>query len=535
MDSGGSVIRQKPLLQMRNITKIFPENGVAANRSVHFELNDGEIHALVGENGSGKSTLMHILAGMLPPDEGEIQFRGASRRFRSPFDAIGHGIGMVHQHAQYVREFSVLENIILGREPLNIWGGVDKKKAIRRVEELMKSYHLYVDLQQPAYRLSVEGIQKMALLSLLYEGVEILILDEPTILFEENQEDLLFSVLQRLRKEGHSIIFITHKLKEALAYSDRISVMRAGELVATYMTPDLDREMLTNLMVGGQAIIRPPAAGPADTREERQTSEGKGKETPPSEAKSDKIILELKNASYRGARFPLLENVSFDVKAGETVAVTGIRENGLETLEQILAGFIRPDKGDIYYKGDSISGLSIGELRKKQIAYIPTERLVRGASLDSSVAENMIILNYRNFHSWGNLKREEIDHFAHHLKHQFDIKASTGDRLSGLSGGNIQKVIISRELYHSPDLLIFSEPSWGLDLAGRRFVMQKIDELTGFGSAVLIITSDIEEALESADRIVVMYRGVVSGIVSSRSSDKNEIGRLMLGIESHAQ
>ncbi|MFO7730020.1 MAG: ATP-binding cassette domain-containing protein, partial [Spirochaetia bacterium] len=226
--------------------------------------------------------------------------------------------------------------------------------------------------------------------------------------------------------------------------------------------------------------------------------------------------------------------VSFEVHPGEALAVTGIRENGLETLEQLLSGFLLPSSGSILYKGSSIAGLSIRELRSRHIAYIPTERMVRGASLDSSVAENMILLNYHDFHGWGRLKKEEIEHFTGNLKQLFNIKASPKDRLSGLSGGNIQRVIISREIINSPELLIFSEPSWGLDIAGRDFVFEKIAELTSRGSGVLIITSDIEEALESADRIVVMYRGSVNGIVQTDQVDKAEIGRLMLGVDAYA-
>jgi simple sugar transport system ATP-binding protein len=263
------------------------------------------------------------------------------------------------------------------------------------------------------------------------------------------------------------------------------------------------------------------------------------RETPSTEhhfgdSPSPEALLQLDKISYAGGKYPALRSVSFDVYPGESVAVTGIRENGLETLEQILSGFLKPDEGEVRFRGEAIQGLPIAELRRRKIAYIPTERLVRGASMDSSVAENMIILNYRDFHSWGSLKKEEIDHFAGTLRRQFNIKADAGDRLAGLSGGNIQKVIISREFFHAPELLIFSEPSWGLDIAGRRFVLEKIQELKTRGSAVLVITSDIEEAMETADRIVVMYRGQVSGIVDGRSTGRSDLGRLMLGVHSYA-
>lgn len=542
-----------PLVSMRGITKVFPENGVTANRSVDFDLRPGEIHALVGENGSGKSTLMHVLSGLLQPDGGSIEVRGVHQRFRTPREALSAGIGMVHQHLQIVREFTVLENIIMGREPRTAWGLVDWSRAERKTCDLMDLYGLNMDPRQPAYSLSIDGMQKTALLSLLFAGADVVILDEPMTLFDEKNQDALRTTLIRLIEEGHSLILITHKLKEALAYSDRISIMRSGRRVGTFRSSELSRDSLSELMVSGEtgrqaaggaaaksaarsaapdlrvaaaasatAASAAAAAVPTDTAPGAPASATGG---------PGGVLLELRQIGYTGAHLPALKDVSFRLSRGEIVAVTGIRENGLETLEQILAGFTIPTSGSIYYKQVPITGASIQELRRRKIAYIPTERLVRGASMDSSVAENMIILNYRDFHSWGVMKREEIEHFSGALGQQYNIKASPKDKLSRLSGGNIQKVIISRELHTRPDLVIFSEPSWGLDLAGRQFVLEKIRSIKREGSAILVITSDIEEALECADRIVVMYRGEVSSIVESAAVDKLDIGRLMLGVK----
>ncbi len=509
-------------ISLVDITKHFPENGVTANSRVDLDINAGEIHALVGENGSGKSTLMHVLSGLIRSDAGAVFLDGARLRINSPQEALNHGIGMVHQHVQLVREFTVLQNIILGREPRTWWGQTDQLRARRQVQELMDLYNLQIDLDRPAFELSIDGEQKIALLSLLYAGAAYLILDEPTTLFEEDESDLLHAVLEKLRNEGKTLVLITHKLKEALHYADRISVMRAGRRVATEYSRALDQEKLSRLMIGSAAGHEPFQPAQPEASQSRPTNP----------------VLQLNQIEFRhkasGSALPELKGVSFELFPGESLAVTGIRENGLETLEQLLAGFTVPSSGSILFKGESIAGLSIRDLRRKRIAYIPTERMVRGASLDSSVAENMILLNYRSFHGWGRLKQEEIEHFTGNLKQQFNIKASPKDRLAGLSGGNIQKVIISREIVNSPELLIFSEPSWGLDFAGRSFVFQKIDELKSRGSAVLVITSDIEEALECADRIAVMYRGQVSGIVQSDQADKTRIGRLMLGVETHA-
>ena len=520
--------KSSPLVHMRDITKVFPENGVIANHSVHLEVLPGEVHAIVGENGSGKSTLMHLLSGSILPDSGSIEIDGNPRIFRSPHEALRHGIGMVHQHLQLVRQFTVLENVILGREPRTRWGRVDWVQAKRDVEKLLNTYGLHMSLDQPAYSLSIDGMQKTVLLSLLFAGVSLIILDEPMSLFERSDEDQLYNLIQNLRGRGHTLVLITHKLREALSFSDRISVMRSGRCLGTFESSALDRETLSRLMVSGSTRENGGSHGSAhEQMDEKLQADAY---TGPSAAET---LLELDKISFRGYGLPQLKDVSFSLHRGESVAVTGIRENGLETLEQILAGFTVPGSGSIIYKGIPVTGASIRDLRKMRIAYIPTERLVRGASLDSSVADNMIVLNYKDFHSWGALKKEEIEHFSGALKRQYNIKASPGDKLSRLSGGNIQRVIISRELNTLPELLIFSEPSWGLDLSGRRFVLQKIEEMKNRGAAVLIITSDIEEALECADRIVVMFRGAVNGIVRSSAVSRIDIGRLMLGVQTH--
>lgn len=512
-------------IELVDITKYFPENGVTADSSVDLIIEEGEIHAIVGENGSGKSTLMHILSGLVRPDRGKILINNEEVRINSPHDALKYGIGMVHQHVQIVREFTVLQNIILGREPRTWWGHINLEEARGHIEALKTRYNLNIDLDRPSFELSIDGEQKTGLLALLYAGVKYIILDEPATLFEESESDLLHSVLEELRNKGYTLILITHKLREALHYADRVSVMRGGRLITTRPSRELSQGELSKLMVGPHTPILPSFAD--DTSADKTQL---GQHPQP--------ILQVKSVGYTPrpghSALPKIKDVSFEVFPGEVLAVTGIRENGLETLEQLMSGFESPGTGDILYKGKSVSGLPIRELRSRGFAYIPTERMLRGASLDSSVAENMILLNYKDFHSWGRLKKEEIDHFTGNLKQLFNIKASPKDRLAGLSGGNIQKVIISREIINSPELLIFSEPSWGLDLTGRKFVLQKIGELKSQGSAVLIITSDIEEALESADRIVVMYRGKVSGIVSADAVDKAEIGRLMLGVNPYA-
>lgn len=499
--------------EMRGVTKEFPENGVVANDRVDFDLRRGEVHALVGENGSGKSTLMHLLSGLFLPDEGEIRLHGERVRFSSPEEALSAGIGMIHQHILMVKELSVWENVVLGSEPKNRWGLLDAEAGRRAVRGLAEEYGIELEPDRPAGSLSVDGLQKTALLSLLYRGAGCIILDEPTTVFSERQTESLYALIRTLVREGHTIVLITHKLRDALSLADRITVMRAGRRVTTRAAGELDGEELSSLIMGGEY-----------TRRSRRVP-GEPGET----------ILSLEHVACSEHNLPPIRDLSLSVRAGEAVAITGIRENGLETLEHLLSGSTAPSSGTITFQGNPLKQLTPSLMRRCGIAYIPTERLVRGASVSSSVAENMILLNYKDFHSWGRLKKNEIEHYTGELKREFRIKGEAEDTLQGLSGGNIQKVIISREMAAAPSLLIFSEPSWGLDVRSVDFIYEKIAELKRGGSAVLIITSDVDEAIEFADRIVVMYRGRESAEFEGASAGREAIGRAMLGIEGTVQ
>lgn len=493
---------------MQLITKEFPENGVRANDRVDFDLQQGEVHALVGENGSGKSTLMHLLSGLFPPDEGEITIRGEQVRFSSPRDALSRGIGMIHQHLMMVKELTVWENVVLGDEPRGKWGRLQADAARRAVRELCGRYGLDLEPDRIAGSLSVDGLQKTALLSLLYRHAECIILDEPTTVFSEHQTESLYALIRTLAREGHTVVLITHKLRDALTLADRITVMRTGRRVTTRDAAELSPEELSSLIMGGDYTRRTRRvySEPGDT------------------------VLELADIACSERNFPPIHNLSLSVREGEAVAVTGIRENGLESLEHLLSGSTAPSAGSITYRGTPLRRLTPSLMRRYGIAYVPTERLVRGASISSSVAENMILLNYKDFHSWGRLKKDEIEHYTGALQREFRIKGESWDTLQGLSGGNIQKVIISREMAAAPKLLIFSEPSWGLDVRSVDFIYEKIAELKQKGSAVLIITSDVDEAIEFSDRIVVMYRGRHTAEFSGPQSTRESIGRAMLGI-----
>ncbi|MFO7850798.1 MAG: ATP-binding cassette domain-containing protein [Spirochaetia bacterium] len=496
---------------MKDITVKFPENGVTANDRANITIRTGEVHALVGENGSGKSTLMHVLSGYIGRYSGETRILGSPLEMRSPRVALENGIGMVHQHPRLIRQLRVWENIILGSEPRTRTGTIAEDAALRTLRDLSEAYQLNLDPLRFTGELSAEGMQNAALLTALYHQAQLIILDEPTTAVHEGPGSTA-SLIERLTDHDKTVVLITHKLQDALKTTDRITVMRNGRIVTTGDTSEFTADSLSTLMIGEEYI----------PNREKKTIKGS---TP------GRQVLEMENISCSERGFPPIKNFSLAVREGETIAVTGIRENGLETLEHVLAGLTSPDSGTMRYLGREIKSFSSSMIRKNQIAYIPTERLVRGASMHSSVAENMILLNYRSFHSWGRLKRDEIEHYTGRISREYGIKGSPGQSLSGLSGGNIQKVIISRELERLPKLIIFSEPSWGLDTRSRDFVFEKIRILAQEGSAILILTSDLDEALEAGDSIVALYGGTSAGRIERENAAKSVLGRMVLGVE----
>ena len=505
---------------MEGITVTFPENGVVANDSANLSIRKGEVHAIVGENGSGKSTLMHVLSGYVPKDAGSIIIEGTQAEVQTPRQALGRGIGMVHQHMHLIRRMRVWENVVLGAEPTGRAGVVKREAALRSLRELAESYRLDIDPERYVGELSAEGMQRVALLSALYHGVRLVILDEPTAAAGD-ESATPEALIDRLVERGKTVVLITHKLRDALKTADRITVMRAGRTVTTAPSAQLSLPQLSALMIGEEQVPRQVS------KREPEMSRGESAEINNEHGE----VLAMEKVSCYEPGFPPLQHLDLRVHSGEVTAVTGIRENGLETLEHILAGLAVPDAGTVRYLGETMGSFSSSELRKRDIAYIPTERLIRGASMESSVEENMILLNYRDFHSWGRLKRDEIEHYTGRLRREYGIKGSLKQTLSGLSGGNIQKVIISRELERLPRLVIFSEPSWGLDTKSREFVFDKIELLARQGSAVLILTSDLDEALEGADTIVPLYRGRSVGRISRGESTKARLGRMILGVE----
>jgi simple sugar transport system ATP-binding protein len=498
---------------MQGITKLYPDNGVLANDQVDFEVRQGEIHALVGENGAGKSTLMKVLYGLERCDAGRILLDGREVSIRDPLDATRLGIGMVHQHFRLIPSFSVAENVVMGIEPRRHGCLLDMEAAVQQVEQVVCEYGFAIDPSRKVAQLTVGQMQQVEIVKILFRQARLLILDEPTSVLTEQEVKSLFAILRRLIELGKTIILITHKLAEVKEISDRVTVMRGGRVVAVRETLEVDQRELSRLMVGRSVTFQ--FARPAMPAVPART------------------VFELREVCLRekGREQPLLDRVSLRVRAGEIVGIAGVAGNGLGELEDVISGLRRPACGRILHNGEDIAGLDSRRLRARGWAYVPANRLYRGSSLQSSVAENMIICNHHFFLRGGVFDRQRVRQFVSDLTRQYSIGADPRVPMGTLSGGNIQKVILARELAARTDFLIFSEPTWGLDVASSEFIYEKILEIRARGVAVLLLSSNLDEILSLADTVVVMYRGRIAGtLANTRELSKERIGEYMLGL-----
>jgi general nucleoside transport system ATP-binding protein len=500
--------RDHPILAMEGITKRF--GPVVANDGVSFAVRKGTVHALLGENGAGKTTLMSILYGMCRPDEGRILLRGTPVKFDAPRDAIRHGIGMIHQQFMLIPPLTVAENIVLG---LRAQRGIvlDLRQVEREVADLSEAYGLKVDPRLPVWQLPVGTQQRVEILKALYRGADLLVLDEPTSVLTPGETRALFIILRRLVQEGHSVVFISHKLEEVLGVSDEVTVMRAGRVVNTLPTRQATPGGLARMMVGRDVVLRLS-------------------KTPPHHQGPVLEVHRLSTLNDRG--LPALREATFVVRGGEIVGVAGVDGNGQSELVESIAGLRPALTGQIRLNGQDITGRSPQEIIGLGTAYIPADRNRVGLVLDFSVAENLILKHFRRppFCVRSILQPKSIAEHAEALVRQFDIRAaSTHQALRHLSGGNQQKVALAREVSGRPALIIAAQPTRGLDVGAAEFVMRTILEQRDRGSAILYVSTELEEVLTMSDRVAVMFGGEIVGIVDPATTPMEEISLMMAG------
>ncbi len=498
------------VLELRNITKSFP--GVLANDHINLTLEQGEIHALLGENGAGKTTLMNILYGLYKPDEGEILVRGNKVDIESPNDAIALGIGMVHQHFMLVPVMTVTENVMLGVEPTKNGLFLDKDKVAKRIREISEQYGLEVDPDALVKDLSVGIQQRVEIIKVLYRSADMLILDEPTAVLTPQEVEGLFKILQTLIEKGKSIIFITHKLKEVMAVSDRITVLRAGRTVGTVEPNAVDPEKLASMMVGRQVnlVVRKKTAKPGD------------------------VALEVKNLFVKDERgHRTVNGVSFDVHKGEVVGVAGVQGNGQTELVYALTGLLPVEAGEIQVLGKTVHHPTPRNILERGVAHIPEDRQRHGLLLSFPIYDNLVLCNYyqRPFARGIALQENVIIQNSEELVKEYDIRTpSVYVNVSALSGGNQQKVIVAREFSRPIQVLIASQPTRGLDVGSIEYIHNRIIAKRDEGTAVLVVSSELDEILALSDRIAVMYRGRIVEIVEASKATKEYLGLLMAGM-----
>ncbi|MFN8661347.1 MAG: ABC transporter ATP-binding protein [Thermomicrobiales bacterium] len=498
---------QPNAIEMRGIVKRFP--GVIANNGIELAVARGEIHGLLGENGAGKSTLMNILFGLYQPDEGEILVNGQRVQFHNARDAVLAGLAMVHQHFMLIPRFSVTENVILGSEGASVV--LDRREAGRRVAEIGAQYGLNVDPDAIVGTLPVGMQQRVEILRALYQGGSTLILDEPTALLTPQEVEELYAVLNRLRAGGSTIIFITHKLREIAAVTDRVTVIHRGKTVGTRQTAQTTSAELAELMVGRKVSLhvdRPPAH--------------------PGEPVLIARDLHVTGPQGKAA----LDGVDFALRRGEILGVCGVEGNGQAELIEVLAGLRQPDSGAVLLKGKDVTALGPNPRRDMGLSYIPEDRHGRGLVLPFSLTENLLLGNadVSPFSNGGRIDYPGTREITDRLMREFDVRAPSPETPAGaLSGGNQQKLIIARELHREPDALLAIQPTRGLDVGAIEFVHKQLVAERDKGRGVLLLSFDLDEILDLSDRILVLCGGRIVGDFANGEVSRTELGLLMGG------
>lgn len=497
------------VIEMLNIRKEF--GGFVANDNITLQLKKGEIHALLGENGAGKSTLMNVLFGLYQPEAGEIKVRGESVKITDPNKANDLGIGMVHQHFMLVENFTVTENIILGTEPTKL-GVVNIKQASKDIKALSEKYGLDIDPDAKIEDISVGMQQRVEILKTLYRGAEILIFDEPTASLTPQEINELIQIMHRLIQEGKSIILITHKLKEIMEVSDRVTVIRKGQGIGTVVTEETNPEQLAELMVGRQVSFK------------TEKTDGK----PAEEAL---VIKDLVVTDYRGV--DKVKSLNLTVRKGEIVGIAGIDGNGQAELIEAITGLRKVKSGVITINGKDITNKKPREITESGIGHIPQDRHKHGLVLDFTIGHNIGLQTYYTpeYAKFGIIDYKKISQKANQIIEEFDVRTGHGEvtPARALSGGNQQKAIIGREVDRNPDLLIAALPTRGLDVGAIEFIHRRLIEQRDKGKAVLLISFELDEVMNVSDRIAVIYDGHIVDTVNPKETTEQELGLLMAG------
>jgi len=493
-------------LELRNIYKTYPGSKKKANNNISLQIKKGEIFCIAGENGAGKTTLMKILCGLEKQDAGGILINGEEVIINSVYDAKNHKIGMVHQHFMLFPEYTVSENIVMGSEPEK-WGVFfDSKKAQITADKIISENNFSVKSKLKVKDLTLGEMQQVEICRILHQDSQIIILDEPTSILTEQEVKSLFETLKKLASSGKTIILITHKLHEIKQVSDRAAVLRRGELAGILNVSEIDEKKIAQLMIGNYN----------DDLEKKINLKSVNERYP---------VIEFESVTVRrhGQKRPLLDNVSFSAYSGEILCFAGVGGNGLGVIEAVLGGFLHPESGKILLRGKDISKLNTRALRKEGLVYVPADRTRVGSAPEATIAENMLIIK----------RNEKLSlKFYDELIKKYKIDAvNIKEKASTLSGGNLQKLILAREINCLRDYIVLSEPTWGLDIASSRFILNEIDSLRKTGAAVLLISTNLDEIIELADRIIVMYSGRTAGvIINEGESIKEKIGNCMQGL-----
>ena len=505
------------IIEMRHITKRFP--GIVANDDVSIQIKKGEIYALLGENGAGKSTLMSMLFGMYEPDEGEIYVKGRKVRITSPNYATKLNIGMVHQHFKLVSNYTVAENIIMGMEPVKKFLGlipqVDIKKANRDIRRLSDDYGLEVDPEQIIEKVNVSIRQRVEILKMLYREAEILIFDEPTAVLTPQEIEFLLQIIRNLRDSGKTIILITHKLEEIKQVADRCAILNRGKIVDVLDVASTSTKKMANLMVGRDVSFNVEKSAP----------------------RFGETVLKLENVSVHNQdHFEVVKNVSFEVRRGEIFAIAGVSGNGQVELADAVAGLMKVSSGRIFLNGKDITNEAIRKRTEDGISYIPEDRQEYGLVLDFSLRDNLALKSYYKEPFSGKngvLRTEEFEKYADRLIQEYDIRSGQGSstQVRSMSGGNQQKAIVGREIELQSDLMIFVQPTRGLDIGAIENIHKQIIAERDKGKAILLISLELDEIMNCADTIGVIYNGAIEKIAPADTLTTNQVGEFMMGVK----